>query len=139
MLATCDVLCTEMESHGIPKIFIPTAEISRFGQNMFLIGYIDDHFDINCIETIYPNSNVPLKLTPWLRSNLNQVPDNSTETDTVTLQCNLCAESYNIKHFWEHFKTHQESLQQVTEHTDVLFSLKLAKEMILSHLMAVYN
>lgn len=139
MLTTCDALRSEMESNGIPKIFIPTADVSRFGHNMFLIGFVDDPLDINCIETVYPATKIPLKLTPWLRPNLERVPHHPTETIEALMQCNLCGEAYNNKYFLEHFQTHQESLTQVIENTDVFFNLEIAKEIILSHSMDIYN
>lgn len=62
-LVTHSELASQMKAAGVSMVFIPTIKVTRFGSNMFMIGFID--FEIDCIEIYRPDKLFPLKLMPW--------------------------------------------------------------------------
>lgn len=62
-------LTQQMQAVGVPPLCIPNFEITRFGSNAFFIGFINEPYRTDWIETFRPEINsIPMNRMPWLDS-----------------------------------------------------------------------
>lgn len=53
-----------MSEAGIPVISIPKWDMARFGTNVYIVGFVEEHFDPNWIETFQPVSYIRMAQLP---------------------------------------------------------------------------
>lgn len=124
----------KMEKTGMPMICIPTIEVKRFGTNNFMIGFIDDIFNV---ETYNPEIRVPLKRLSWI---LNLPAEIMTASEIgVKLHCKICNENYASEKFSEHQNLHDTLTRNLIDDTDVICSVEAAQNMIVRQSVSNHN